>query len=364
MNKKIKIFIVDDSLIYRSQIKKALASLSYLQVTGVASSGKIALDKIDSLPIDLLILDMEMPEMDGISFLRELNKKEYSFQVLVFSSSSKAASHKVMEALNLGAIDFITKPSREDQTENQGPEERILNILRPRIDAIFLDRTTRPKQSPSKKPTPGTTNKINNKSSSIFDIFNPKVIVIGSSTGGPTVLEGLFSKLNQKLSCPVLIAQHMPPIFTASLAERLEKLSGIKTKEAENNEEIIDGVVYIAPGDFHFKVKKNNGKVIAKIDQGPKVNSVRPAVDHLFESASEVYGQDCLGIILTGMGKDGKDGAISIKKNKGLIIIQEKESCVVYGMPGAVEESGAWDQSMSPDQISKYIKNRTKILNL
>jgi two-component system chemotaxis response regulator CheB len=188
--------------------------------------------------------------------------------------------------------------------------------------------------------------------------YQPKIIVIGSSTGGPTVLESIFSRITGPLRCPILIAQHMPPVFTASLAERIQKVSGIPTYEAKHNQVIDPGSIYVAPGNFHMRIKNENGVLITALDQGPLENSVRPAVDPLFQSAANLYGSGCLGIVLTGMGADGKLGAERIKETGGAVLIQSEESCVVFGMPGAVMAVGAYDQILSPDQIVEILRDK------
>jgi len=191
----------------------------------------------------------------------------------------------------------------------------------------------------------------------VLDRLQPKVIVIGSSTGGPTVLESIFSRISGPLRCPILITQHMPPIFTATLAERIQKISGIPTFEAKQDQVIVSGSIYVAPGNFHMRIKNENGVLKTALDQGPLENSVRPAVDPLFQSAANLYGSGCLGMVLTGMGADGKLGAERIKQAGGAVLIQSEESCVVFGMPGAVMSVGAYDQILSPDQIVDLLRD-------
>lgn len=350
----IRVLIADDSVIYRSQIKAALEQVDNVNFVGSASNGKLALDLISLKEIDLLLLDLEMPEMDGIEVLKMINQKGYKFRTVIFSSSSKRGAESALEALKLGASDFIAKPDGKDNLVRVEPWKIIKELIEPKIRALF----------PEHYSCENTAVKI--KSPSIledisFEMFKPKIVVIGSSTGGPSALESIFSAIRGELSCPVLITQHMPPVFTASLAERIHKISGIDSREAIDGEEL-KNQIYFAPGDFHMSLKDLDGRVCISLNQDPQINFVRPAVDPLFESASEIFKKNCLGFILTGMGSDGKNGAESIKKNNGVIVIQSEETCVVFGMPKAVKSCGAFDKELNLDEIikvlfSKVIKN-------
>ena len=348
--KTIKVLIVDDSVIYRSQIKAALIQMPWIEVMGAASNGKIALEKLEQIPVDLVILDLEMPEIDGIQTLKEIKRRGFHCKVLVFSSASKSGTEITFEALRNGASDFIPKPNgtsleQRDLEQSTGPSEIIHQLLKPRILAIF------PELYQSKKITVAESeSKTAPYAKTIWDLFKPKVVVIGSSTGGPTVLEKIFSELTSPLSCPILITQHMPPIFTATLAERIGKLSGIKTYEAHDGQ-ILENAIYVAPGNFHMTLTGEKGALRIQLDQGPLVNSVRPAVDPLFESASKIFKEQCLGIVLTGMGADGRVGSEKIKQLGGTVIIQNEASCIVFGMPGAVYLAQAFDKIMNPDEI-------------
>ena len=359
----VKVLIADDSVVYRSQVRAALAHFKWIEVVGAASNGRLAIENLKVTRADLLILDLEMPEMDGLATLNEIARLDLAVKVLVFSSASKRGADITFEALRLGAKDFVTKPGSDISISpaQMNPNDRIRVLLEPKLQALF------PVESRSERPavisTPVAPLSFSDRPAYpklIWDLFRPRIVVIGSSTGGPTVLEKIFSELKFALQVPVLITQHMPPIFTASLAERLSRLSGQRVKEAEQGEAVVAGTVYIAPGDFHMTVRGTAERPLINLDQGPLVNSVRPAVDNLFVSVAEIFKEKTLGIVLTGMGADGRVGAQAIKGKAGGVAIQEKNSCVVFGMPGAVFEAGAFDQICTPDEIITLLGGEKK----
>lgn len=328
--KKIKTLIVDDSILFRSQIQLALSTAPEIEVIGVASNGRIAVDKMACMDIDLCILDIEMPEMDGISALKELKKRGIKTKVIMFSAQSKAGADKTLEAMNLGAVDFVAKPLPD--ASKQAPAEKIREALLPKVLSLFSpgvgDRLA------IKKPLTSTF---------LWETFQPEVLVIASSTGGPPALEKFFSLLHEPLPFPILITQHMPPVFTASLAERLGQIAGKVAREAVHGETLVANQIYVAPGGYHMHLTGAPGAAQVVLDQGPLRNYVRPCADFLFESAAKVYGRRTLGIVMTGMGRDGADGAAAIKRASGGVLIQSEESCVVFGMPGAVHAEGNFD---------------------
>ncbi len=360
---KIKVLIADDSVVYRSQIKMALSNLAWVEVTGVAANGKLALDRMQQAPVDLLILDLEMPEMDGIQTLKELAARNMKCKVLVFSSSSKRGAEITFEALRLGASDFIAKPGAEDGSAHatdvavlsSNPSLKIQSLLEPKMAALFplVLKTTAAKPEAPKAGATGSK-----YPNIIWELFNPQVIVIGSSTGGPTVLETIFSKLQGPLKIPILITQHMPPVFTAALAERLQRTNGIPTVEATHGMPLEPNKIYIAPGNFHMKLMGSKDRTSIILNQEPLINSVRPAVDPLFEDAARIFKERCLAFVLTGMGADGKVGAEKVKENGGGVIIQNEASCVVFGMPGAVMASGAYDKVFTPAEITQILQEK------
>lgn len=346
----MRVLIVDDSVVFRSQIKSALENVAHIEVVGTANNGRIALQKLEQGSVDLVVLDMEMPELDGLATIKEIRKAKFKVDVIVFSSHTTRGSEAPLEALNAGAQDFVAKPSGDD-VNYQSAATKIRADLVPKI-LQFL-----PKAGVANK-TPAAIAQENTASFEKKDLatFHPGVIVIGSSTGGPPALEKLFAGVASPLCLPVLIAQHMPPVFTASLAKRLKELTGIEAAEAQDGEPIRLNKIYVAPGNFHMSVASRAGTAVIKLDQSPPRNSVRPAVDVLFESVAEHYGAKACGMILTGMGQDGMLGAVAIKKKSGAVLIQDQASCVVFGMPGAVYQVGAFDLMAGPEILNVWLK--------
>ena len=360
----LKILVVDDSLVFRSQIKAALEKDPDLEVVGVASDGKIAIEKLQQSSIDLMTLDLEMPRLNGIETLREMQRLGIKTRVIVSSSHSQAGSKATLDALSAGAADFVTKPSGGELNMSNAAE-RISKQLLPKVHQFLPKRRTATPTVVSTSTSPATIarvadpHRVERKAYPKKDLtfFKPKMVVIGSSTGGPATLEKIFEGLKGPLRCPVVIVQHMPPIFTASLALRLNHISGIPCQEAVNGEKVCKGQIYIAPGDFHLKLGKSSENVCFLLNQGPSINYVRPAVDPLFETAAQIYGAECGAFILTGMGGDGQKGAIAIKEAGGGVMIQDEKSCVVYGMPAAVELSGAYDQQGDLESVQFILKS-------
>lgn len=351
--RKVKILIADDSAIYRSSIRTALQGIPWVEVVGTASNGKIALERINQTPPDLLILDLEMPEMDGLQTLSELARLGFTCKVLVFSSLSKRGAEITMEALRLGASDFISKPNGSD-TSGGSPAEMVKALLEPKIIALFPDLgETNP--TPESKSSPQVVSESSSYPKATIAFMGPKVILIGSSTGGPSALEKIFSRISPPVSCPIVITQHMPPIFTATFAERLSRISGVPAAEGKDGEPLQNNRIYVAPGNYHMRLTGTADDVRIALDQGPLIHSVRPAVDPLFSSAAAIFGNRCLAFVLTGMGADGCDGTVSIKEAGGGVVIQNQESCVVFGMPGAVFARGAYDKIADLDGIADIL---------
>ena len=376
--RKVRVVIADDSVVYRTQIRNALSAIEGIEVVGVAANGKLAIDRLITTPADLLILDLEMPEMNGLQTLQEMKVKRLTPKVLLFSSHSKRGAEVTMDALKAGASDFVTKPGADVGSGQVGdPAKVIRDLIQPRIEALFPNFVVSSPPSLKSIGTSGSAAGIATNSAKIakptppvqypailWDAFRPLVVVFGSSTGGPTALEEIFALLSGPIACPILIAQHMPPLFTATLAERLQKRCGLEVKEGVHGEKVLSGRVYVAPGDFHMSIqpsKESDGVPVIEIDKNPPEHFVRPAVDPLFRSAAQFYKSRCLGIVLTGMGADGRDGAVAIKKEGGAVVIQEEKSCVVFGMPGAVQSVGAFDRVATPIEIAELLMNKVSL---
>ncbi len=355
--KKIRVLIVDDSSVYRAQIRQALSELTEAEVAGSAPNGRAALDILEQMTVDLILLDLEMPIMDGISTLREIQRKKLPVKIVLFASSSKRGAEATFEALRLGASDFIAKPSGADVTQLAGgdsPSAKIRSVLEPCLEALFpIEMRTSPASAQE------AVEEVSNVRV-LWETFQPAVIVVGSSTGGPGALERMFTRLKAPISCPILLAQHMPPIFTATLAENLQKWSGIPAREATHGETALPNHIYVAPGGYHLRLGGTRSKPILLLDQGPPENFVRPAVDPLFRSAADLVGEKCLAVVLTGMGSDGRLGAIRVKERRGAVLTQNEESCVVYGMPGAVKSNGVSDGEGTPEEIGEKISEKVQ----
>jgi two-component system, chemotaxis family, protein-glutamate methylesterase/glutaminase len=350
LTKKLRILIIDDSALFRQKIQLALKDCEYVEIVGTASNGKIAVDKMSSGEIDLCTLDMEMPELDGLETLKSMREKGIKTKAIMFSSLCKAGAEKTLEAMRNGAYDFVAKPTLD--SSNLLPEEKIKEALLPKILSFVAT-----KDIPRKT---GVNYDVTNKAKSfLWESFKPQVLVIASSTGGPNALVEFFQNFTEPVPFPILVAQHMPPIFTASLAERIGMVCGKVAREAVEGEVLCADQIYVAPGNFHMKLKGDRLRTTIALDQDAHRNFIRPAADFLFETAADIFGKNTLGIVFTGMGRDGADGAKAIKKTNGAVLIQSEESCVVFGMPGAVFDAGDFDYMGSPVELAM----KTKIIS-
>lgn len=356
----MRVLIVDDSVVFRSQIKVALEGVPGITVAGVAANGKIALEKMEQSKVDVVVLDLEMPELDGMQTLAEMKRRQWRQRVIVFAAATKSGSIAALEALQAGASDFVAKPTSVtslDEALASIRDDLVPKVLQ-FVELIASDAAetaaghvaSATKQAAP--PPPSAWSRLN-----LFR-FKPRVVVIGSSTGGPNALERCLVALRGRaLQVPIVIAQHMPAFFTESLAKRLGELCGHPAAEGRQGETVIPGRIYVAPGDFHMYLRRSpDGRhVMIALDQGPKRNSVRPAVDHLFESAAKVYGGGVAAFVLTGMGEDGMLGAKAVKEATGGVMIQDRESSIVWGMPGAVHAAGAFDLVGSIDECGQLL---------
>ncbi len=337
---KIRVLIVDDSAIMRKLIAEILKKDPNIEIIGQAVDGLDAIAKAKTLKPDIITLDIEMPKMDGLEALKVLRKELPQTKIIMFSSLTQEGAKATIEALSLGAHDFVPKPSSKSFLESVS---KIEKELLPKIKALLGFDLVKTVQviTTGKKLRAGVY----------------RVLAVGVSTGGPQTLTEILKELPANFPVPILIVQHMPPFFTSQLAERLSKVSFLKVVEAKDGEEIKEGTVYIAPGDYHMKVFcENRNKKFIRITQEPPRNNCRPSVDVLFESVAEIYNGTALGLILTGMGKDGLEGSKLIKARGGGIIAQDRETSVVYGMPRAVIEAGLADEILSLPQIPLRLK--------
>ncbi len=349
---KLKVLVVDDSALFRQKIQQALQGCDYVEIVGIAPNGKLAIDKMLSQEIDLCTLDVEMPVMDGIETLKEMRAKGIKTKAIMFSSVCKAGAEMTLEAMRNGAWDFVTKPVIDGSKLT--PEEKIKEVLVPKIHAFVAMKDLPKKKSSDYQVT-------NSSKRFLWESFRPQALVIASSTGGPNALVEFFQNFNEPVPYPILVAQHMPPIFTASLAERLGMVSGKVAKEAVHGEILVSDQIYVAPGNFHMQLEGDRLSTKIVLNQDPLRNFIRPAADFLFETAAEIFGRNTLAIVFTGMGRDGADGANAIKNKGGAVLIQSEESCIVFGMPGAVFEAGSFDYIGSPQELAQKTKSVSKL---
>ncbi len=340
--------MVDDSVVIRRLVTHALEQDTRIEVVGAAANGRIALDRIPQLNPHVLTLDIEMPEMDGLETLRSVRREFPHLRVIMFSTLTERGAAITLEALTLGADDYVTKASNEGSLDRS--LARLRQELLPKIEQFF--------QFPSAvvsgqiKP-PLLPEQCSEATSALRN--QPKAVLIGVSTGGPAALGALLPQLPADLPVAVLVVQHMPPMFTRLLAERLQSICPLPVSEARNGEAIVPGRILVAPGDYHMKVTTNGAHPQVLLDQSPPQNSCRPAVDALFASAGEAYGGAVVGVILTGMGQDGLQGAQILRARGASILAQDEPSSVVWGMPGAVVNAGLADRVLPLDSMAEAI---------
>ncbi len=358
----IPTLIVDDTVTYRKILSEAAAVFPELEVVGTAPTGSLALKKMAQTPVKLVLLDIHMPEMDGVETLRHIKESFPQTFVVMVSGISTRGAETTISALQLGALDFIRKPEGASFDQNF---KHLVDDLRPVIKLLDVRMHMQtgahaqppPVRSPSAAPAAAA---IPRKISAAA--VHPVVVAIGVSTGGPEALTKLIPQLPGDLKVPVVLVQHMPPVFTKSLAESLAKRSNLRIVEATEGEPVHRGSVYIAPGGRHMVVRRpemSEGEAVIGLNDGPPENSCRPAVDVLFRSVASVYGdQGVLAVILTGMGNDGCSGVRACKRSSCFCITQSEPSCVVYGMPRAVDEAGLSDISLPIEKIAEEIVTR------
>jgi two-component system, chemotaxis family, protein-glutamate methylesterase/glutaminase len=355
----IRVMVVDDAVVVRGLLARWIETESGLQMVASVRSGREAIEQLDRANPDVIILDVDMPDTDGITALPRLLEKKRDLIVIMASTLTRRNAEISLRALALGAADYIPKPetTREITTSAAFRREliekiRALGLRRKRRAAeargpVFETGAPRPGSRDSEpalrqvlSPTlvPAEQSGLRLRP---FPPMPPRVLLIGSSTGGPQALNVLLGRINGVVDhAPVLVVQHMPPTFTTILAEHLARASGRAAKEAVDGEEVRAGQIYIAPGGRHMRVVRRDSAPIIQIDDGLPINFCKPAVDPLFSSAAEVWGAKCLGLILTGMGSDGTDGAADLVAAGGAVIAQDEESSVVWGMPGSVAHAG------------------------
>ena len=345
----IRVLIVDDAVVVRRLISDALSSDADIEVVGTAQNGRVGLEKIRELKPDAVVLDIEMPEMDGLAALAELRKTHPRLPVVMFSTVTERGAKATLDALALGANDYVTKPSNVGSAV--AAIEAVKRELIPKIKA-FCHRLPLAAAKVSSLPAPAPAAKP--------AVGGIEIVAVGVSTGGPNVLAALLPTLIPKLPVPVVIVQHMPPVFTRLLAERLAAKGPLPVREGAAGEVLRPGTVWIAPGDYHMVVARQASGVVLATNQDPPENSCRPAVDVLFRSVAQVYGARALAVVLTGMGHDGLRGCQAVRAAGGQILVQDRASSVVWSMPGAVAEAKLADQVLPLNELAAEINRRAQ----
>ncbi len=331
---RIRVLVVDDSVVIRRLVTHAVSEDSEIEVVGSAANGVLALKMIAATKPDAITLDIEMPEMDGLETLRHIRKLYPGLVVIMFSTLSERGAAVTMEALSLGANDYVTKAANAGSLDVS--LARLRDDLVPKIKQFFTCRGHQPVAvvAPAAAPLPVPAKR---------PAMVRKAVAIGVSTGGPNALAEIIPLIPANFALPVFIVQHMPPIFTRLLAERLQSLTKLRIREAADGMRVDSGSVYIAPGDYHMRVAKRGQDKVVALDRAEPENFCRPSVDPLFRSVADVYGGAVIAVILTGMGQDGRLGVERLRREGAWVIAQDQASSVVWGMPGAVARAGLAD---------------------
>ena len=389
-SRKVKVMVVDDSVVIRGLISRWVSEDPALELAGSHRNGRLAVEDIAKSRPDIVVLDIEMPDMDGLTALPLMLKNYPKAKVLMASTLTRRNAEISLRALSLGATDYVPKPesnsqittSREFRTElvnkikaiGGAPEDTGTQFRASRASerSAFSTPSARVQQSrqalaadaaagrkpatASVSPSASTIAGPNGITLRKLGSARPRALLIGSSTGGPQALEKLLQEIGPQMrSAPILITQHMPATFTAILAEHLARASGMPAAEAQDGEVVQNGHIYVAPGGKHMELTKQAGQAVIKLTDGPPVNFCKPAVDPFFETAAQVYGAAALGVILTGMGHDGAAGARHIVDAGGSILAQDEASSVVWGMPGAAAQAGVCSAVIPLNQIGSKV---------
>nr|WP_106784229.1 chemotaxis response regulator protein-glutamate methylesterase [Lysinibacillus timonensis] len=367
-SEKSKLLIVDDSAFMRKLISDFFNDNSRVEVIGTARNGNDALKKIQELKPDVVTLDVEMPELNGLDALKQI-MEICPVPVIMLSSATQQGANSTLSAMEYGAVDFVTKPSGSISLDLHKIKEEIIYKVQ---SAANVSVSKLKKRQPAKNKVVNSTSRPifiekergdhnvplkHTYGKTVWNRHSKKIVLIGTSTGGPRALQEVMTRLPKNINAPVLIVQHMPPGFTRSLAERLNQLSNIRVKEAENGEVLQNGTAYISPGGYHLKLQKSGSQIQIVLDQTELPRSGhRPSVDVMFENVSHFTDLDKIAVIMTGMGNDGSKGLRTLKENGNVIAIAEsQETCIVYGMPKAAVETNLVDEVTDVENISETI---------
>lgn len=369
---KTKLLVVDDSAFMRKLISDFFSDHRHIEVIGAARNGKDAIKKIEQLKPDVVTMDVEMPEMNGMEALKEIMQK-YPLPVIMLSSTTKRGAENTLMAMEYGAVDFVAKPSGSISLDLHKIKDELVRKVE-EASKVTVSKLKKPFRK-STVAGQAIRHPFNNEESKVKSLLKPtvnidipikktewsktskKIILIGTSTGGPRALQEVITKIPANVDAPILIVQHMPAGFTKSLAARLDQLSEIHVKEAEQGDLLQKGTAYIAPGGYHLKLRKVGSSFAVVLDnQEPPRAGHRPSVDVMFEDVSQYSEFDKIAVIMTGMGYDGSKGLVSLKKTGNVMAIAESaETCIVYGMPKAAVETQLVDEVADVDDIAQTI---------
>ncbi len=343
--------VVDDTVIYRRIVSDVLQEIPGVEVVGTAVNGRIALEKIVELHPDFITLDVEMPELNGVQVLQEIKQRGLTTSVIMLSAPNSSSAARTTEALALGAFDFVLKPSGALPQDNLA---QLREKLSPRVEALITKRGKRRPAAPvAERRAPASVIR--------HEPVRPgaaTMVAIGVSTGGPEALNRLLPKLPGDLAAPVLIVQHMPPMFTKSLADDLNKRCALHVEEATDGQSVRPGMALIAPGGRQMKIVQEDEQYLVRLTDDPPECACRPSVDYLFRSVSQLCPQSALAVIMTGMGTDGTLGIRLLKRKGAAVIAQNKETCVVFGMPAVAVTEGLADEVLPLEEIASHIVAR------
>ncbi len=363
--------IVDDALVARGFVKRWVDAEPDLELVGSLRDGREAIEQLERINPDVVVLDVEMPDIDGITALPKLLEKKPNLAIIMASTLTRRNAEISMKALSLGALCCIPKPEANERVASADFRRELIETVR-QLGSRRLGRpaiharapvapaalASLPRVEPAPALTPATHSAKSHHTTAIRAMprLQPKALLIGSSTGGPQALTEVVSHIGKIADrVPILITQHMPPTFTTILAEHLSRVSGRAVREAVDGEPILPGRMYLAPGGIHMRVKKRDGHPVIALEDSAPVHFCKPAVDPLFSSAAQIWGNGAFGVILTGMGCDGTDGGTEIVAAGGAIIAQDEETSVVWGMPGAAAEAGICSAILPLNDIAPKI---------
>jgi len=368
-DQKLRVLIVDDTVVYRRILSDVVEAMADVNLVGTAPHGRLAIARLEQTPADLVLLDVEMPEMNGLEALKEIRRRFPDTSVVMISGANLSSSEITMRCLELGALDFLRKPEGTDaeasRNELKGKLRPLLRHVQTRIN-LRQGNTDRITPAPRLHPDPPPHQAAPSQQPPRLGRMAPApgridVVGIGVSTGGPNALAELIPRLPADFPVPILLVQHMPPLFTASLAEHLDQKSKVSVREARDGEPVLPGRVYLAPGGKHMVVRRlpnpetGDSAPIIGLNENPLENSCRPSVDVLFRSLAAQYDGNMLAVVMTGMGTDGCEGVRAMKRRGCLCLTQSEASCIVYGMPLSVDEANLSDEQVPLDRLADRI---------